>query len=243
MDLMFITIPVIVIIAYIIKSVTGFGTSLLLIPVLSYYFDLKTSVAIAALGDVLSSGIIAYRDRQNFKIPDLKELAIGLFIGTIFGVLALNNINSEILKKFLAIFIITYLIIQSAIPKIQITNQKEKSVLGYIFGLIGGIFGGLFNLNGPAVFIYTNSIFSDKNQIRANMVLIFLADSIWRTTLFSINGTLNFETFKSFLILVLPALIIGILIGSNIDRILPTKHFHFASKTLLVISGLKLLLT
>jgi len=230
-----------ILIAYTLKAITGFGTSLIIVPVLSIFFDLKTAIMIAAIGDVVSNSILILKERKKITFPKLKTLALGLFLGTFLGVSMLNIIDANILRKFLAIFILVYVVSQFLNFEIPINNEKGKNFFGYIFGVIGGVCGGLFNTNGPAIFIYTNSIFKDKNIVRANMAILFLLDSIWRTSLYISEGNIDNKTILLFVTIVLPTLLIGLAIGIYLDKKVEVSHFHQLSKTILLASGLKLL--
>jgi uncharacterized membrane protein YfcA len=234
-------IIVTVVAAYVLKAITGFGTSLIIIPVLSVFFDLKTAIMIAAIGDVISNSILMIKDREKITFPKLKTLALGLFLGTFLGVSMLNIIDTNILRKFLAIFILIYIASQFFHFEIPVNNERSKNFLGYVFGVIGGICGGLFNTNGPAIYIYTNNVFKDKNIVKANMAILFLVDSIWRTSLYVSEGNIDFKMLSLFLIIILPSLLFGLAVGTYLDKKVEVTHFHKLSKTILFVSGLKLL--
>lgn len=231
-----------VIVAYILKSITGFGTSLILVPVLSAIFGIKEAVVLAALGDVVSSAILAYRDGHHASLVKIKELGIGLLIGTVVGVGLLNTVNPNILRQLLAVFIIVYLIIQQLNPTIKNVTEPVRKVLAYALGFIGGVCGGVFNTNGPALFVYVRSFFPSRESIRANIILLFLIDSLWRTSLMAINGLVSLQLILTFSLLMLPTLLLGLYIGNRIDKKLHSKHYTFISKAVLMISGFKLLL-
>jgi uncharacterized membrane protein YfcA len=228
--------------AYVLKAITGFGTALILVPALALVFDIKEAIAIAALGDVVSSAILSHRDHSHLSFAKLKEISIGLFFGTILGVIILNTVNTDLLKIMLGVFIAVYLIIQQVNPTIKITSEWFRKALGYLFGFIGGVCGGIFNTNGPAIFVYVRSAFPSKEVIRANIFFLFLLDSIWRTGLFTINGLITWSLIGTFSLLVVPSMLLGLYIGDKIDKRLKHEHYSTLSKLVLIVSGIKLLI-
>jgi len=239
--IIFIGIVVAIIIATTLKSITGFGTALLLMPLFSVVFNMRDAIAIMALVDLASNALILYRDSKHTTLSELKELSIGLLLGTTAGVMLLKFINVDSLKVLLGVFIFAYIVFQQFDLKFKMEKPKTKSILGYVFGFIGGIFGGLFSTNGPAVFVYIKSAFKKKKVLRANLVLIFFLDSVWRTGLLVASGQFSVKALLIFLLVTLPTLLFGIYIGGKIDKKIRSKHYSILSKGILFFSGIKLL--
>jgi uncharacterized membrane protein YfcA len=108
-------------------------------------------------------------------------------------------------------------------------------------GLIGGISGGVINTNGPAIYLYLNSVSFKKEVIRANLILVFFLDCLWRTGLYASKGLINIENLKIFLLLFLPLMLLGLFIGSKIDKSINSKGYAVMSKSLMVITAIRLI--
>lgn len=239
--LTFAGIAVAVIVAVSLKSITGFGTSLILMPIFAQFFEIRDAIVITALIDLTTNVILIYRDSKHFTLSKLKEIGAGLLAGTAIGVFLLNILDTGILKITLGALILFYILLTKLKPKLSIKTDRAKKMFGYIFGFVGGIFGGLFNTNGPAIFVYVRSVFPKKETVRANLVFLFLIDSIWRVSLYLMNGQYSTENLITFGLVVLPALLFGLYIGTSIDKKLKNQDYSNVSKIVLAISGIKLL--
>lgn len=230
---------VVTFIAYFIKGIAGFGPSLIVIPVFSLFIDIKDAVIIAALADVLSSFVLVVRGYQTIKWKIFKRVGIGLLTGTIIGVSLFKVSNTDLLKKILGIFILIYIFLPFITKKLS--KKKFKKQSGVIFGFVGGICGGMINTNGPPVVIYISRIIKDRIYIRSTLAALFLVDSIWRVSLFALNDLITTGVVQFFFSRIVPTLLLGMFISFNFDEKFGSKVFSTIIRSVLLVSGLNLL--
>jgi uncharacterized membrane protein YfcA len=131
--------------AAIIATLSGFGSSTLLIPVAIFFMDLKTAVFLVACFHLFNNTFkvsffwnnIDWKIFLLFGIPSI----IFAFTGAIF----ISIIPVEIISKLLALFLLIFSIYSFLNPKFALKESKTGAVLG---GSISGLLAGLIGLGG-----------------------------------------------------------------------------------------------
>ncbi|MBN1617927.1 sulfite exporter TauE/SafE family protein [Candidatus Dojkabacteria bacterium] len=235
-------IAIVTIIAYILKALIGFGTAIIIMPILMYFFGPRDALVIGAFADLFSNVFLLKKEWTKIKEHPYLYLLPGLIIGTFIGVSILIRENDLFLKRLMGIAIILYIATQFLNIRIKIKKQEYKIIYGLFAGLIAGISGGLFNINGPPLVIYLNSVLDDKVEIRENLVILLIIDSLWRIFLLTINHQVSELSVSIFVPILIPSILIGFAIGSKIDQNLKTKAFKIISHIVLLVIGIEMLI-
>jgi hypothetical protein len=222
--------------AYCLKGITGFGLSLIMVPVLSLFLDFRVVIVIVTLADLVSSLIIFFKNRTKVDLKMVSVILIGLFIGTFIGVNFFNNFPTDLLKKIFGVFLIA--ITLKNIIKVKSSEKWAfKKSLGFLAGLIGGIFGGMFNVNGPPIVMFVKNSIKDKLKIRSNLSLIFAVDAGWRAFLFAQTGALSFSNVSIFASLVLPGILVGYLLVEVVFKKVSSRTVSKVIEIVLLVLG------
>lgn len=229
----------IVLVGHFVKGLTGFASSFIIVPLLSLFLDIKFVVPIMALFTFTAGLLLFLATRKQIERKDLLLVLIFMIIGSFIGVKILANYNSTLLKRLFGILVILFSLEMIYDLKNKIV-KKVKRFWGAIAGFIAGILGGMFDTNGPPIAIYFGHQLK-KETFRATITAIFFLDSIFRNALYINAGITTLEVLK-FALFLLPALIIGLILGSKIhlkvDEILFRKIVAF----IILIAGILLVL-
>jgi len=228
----------IVLIAHMVKGLTGFGSSLIIVPLLSLFLDIKFVVPVMAVLTLFASILLFLKTKKHINKEFLLVL-IFVIIGSFIGVKILASYNSLILKKLFGIIVILFAI-HMLITSNKTAKKAIKKFWGAIAGIIAGILGGMFDTNGPPLVIYFSRKLK-KQAFRATLTVIFFIDVIWRNLLYLNNNILTLESFK-FSLYLLPALIIGLILGSKIHLEINEILFKKAVAGILLVTGILLVL-
>lgn len=228
----------IVIMGKTIKGLTGFASSPIIVPLLTLFLDLKFVVPVVATITFFSGLIMFILTRKHIKKDEFLLVLIFVIIGSFIGSQILAYFDSNILKKILGVTIILYALKMLLSQNISL-NKNLKKFWGALAGFIGGIFGGLFDVNGPPIVIYMSHKLS-KKPFRATITAIFFVDVIWRNILYTLNGVATLESLK-FALYLLPALTIGILLGSKLQVNINEALFKRIVAIILLITGILLI--
>ena len=228
----------IVLVAHIMKGVTGFGSSLIIVPLLSLFVDIKFVVPVMAIMTFFAGLILFLMTKKHIKKDEFFLVLMFVMVGSFIGAQILANYDSILLKRIFAIFVILFSLRMLLTSERKII-RKIKKFWGAIAGFIGGILGGMFDTNGPPIVIYFGHKL-DKEKFRATITAIFFVDVIWRNILYVSNGVTSLDTLK-FALFLLPALIIGIFLGSKIHLKINEVLFRRIVAVILLITGIVLI--
>lgn len=208
MDLIIIIASLIVFIAFFVRGITGFANSLILVPLLSLFLDIKMVVPVAAILSI-ASGIYLFRITREKIEKEFVFVLFFLMIGTLIGTHFLVSYGSGHLEKVLGIVVILF----SVQTFFGGTFKGIKKWWGAVAGLAGGVLGGMFTANGPPLVIYFGNKLK-KQSFRATLNVIFLIDAVWLNALYVFTGVTTQDTFM-FALPLLPALVVALYLGSK----------------------------
>lgn len=230
----------IVLIAYLVKGMTGFGEGLLIIPPLLLLFDIKYLLPITAVIMFLADLYLIYHFRKDFHKGSIFILLISAVVGVIIGTYLLNILDSNIIKILLAIFIILF-----SLRLLFFENTKKgklfKKSLGVISGFLGGLIDAIFGTGGPPVIMYLSYIGMNKSAFRATCTITFLFYHTTRLIAYSYSGIMTLESIKIGLMLI-PAMMVGSVIGMKLHFKIDEKIFKKIVGLILLIVGIVLLI-
>lgn len=225
-------------IGFFLQTIVGFAATLFALPILLTVLNLQDSIACLSIFHLIFSIILI---SKNYKYVNKKitlEIAAGGIIGLIAGISLLKYGNSEILKIFLGLFIILY-VIHATFKKRE--NEILKK-MGIIFSLLGGFFSGLYSAGGPLFAAYIYNKLSNRNAIRATLIGALLIINICRMPLLVANKLISYNiVFLS--LFILPFFLISIYLGEKLHKQIKETTFKNVFLSLLLISGISLIIS
>ena len=99
-----------VFVGFVVQTVTGFGAGIMSLPILLLIFDLPQAVAFNSVFLVIFSAILVSKNHKEIDWKSVLDLGAGLLFGLILGVYLLKYSDPILLKRFLGIFIIFYVL-------------------------------------------------------------------------------------------------------------------------------------
>ena len=230
----------IIFVAFFIRSLTGFGSALISIPLLALIFDLKFAVPLEALFEVGISILLMSKIYRDISKTTLIPLIMGTIIGSLLGAYILYSFANVLLKRMLGVGIILFALSVLLNETIN-SNNPVSSGWGLLAGAIGGIFGGLFGTSGPPFVMYLTYKLNQKEVLRASLIGLFAIDYSWRVAVYATAGLLTVEIFNLALMLT-PAFVLGTIIGHQIHFKINETRFRQIVAVILIISGILLLI-
>jgi uncharacterized protein len=226
--------------AYFVKGITGFGNTLVMGPLFSFVISNRLITPVDLLLSIPTNVYIVWRERKNISMKVVIPLSIMLLAGIIPGTFLLKVGNDWILKSILGVIIVGIAIeMLTRKPNISGTTKTNPILLIFI-GIMSGILAGLYGI-GVLLIAYISRTTDNKSEFRANICCVFLVDNIFRFFLYLYTGILNKEAFSMTLFL-LPAVIIGMMIGVKVDSNMKEETVKKSVVVLLIISGTVLFL-
>ncbi|MBI5030406.1 MAG: sulfite exporter TauE/SafE family protein [Chloroflexi bacterium] len=219
------------------QAIAGFGFGLVVMPLTTMIFGTKISAPLVALAGLTLYTINLLRYHQSINWREVIRLGSIAALGVPIGIWGLVNLDESIIKFVLGCILIGYAILNLIRPA---TSFVPSSRWGYLFGFATGCLGGAYNIPGPPLIIYGTLRQWERNEFRAVLQTLFFLTGLLTvfSHYFTHHLTSDILTLYAF---TAPALILGIVIGSIIDRRINHTVFRWIILALIFILGLTLI--
>jgi uncharacterized membrane protein YfcA len=229
----------IIFLAFLTRSLTGFGSALISVPLLALLFDLKFVVPLESVLEVGFTVLLISKVYPKIHKRTLLPMIGGAALGTLLGTHFLQTLGDVVLKRALGAFVILF-----ALYFWREGREERAGTLAAIWGRRagagGGVLGGLFGTSGPPFVAYLAYKLKEKEVLRASLIGMLAVDYAWRTTVFAVSGLLTVELL-TFTLYLTPALIFGTILGHRIHLRITEGQFRKIVAGILLISGILLL--
>lgn len=220
--------------AEILGTVGGFGSSLFFVPIASYFLDFHSVLGVTAMFHVLSNltKIGFFRHGVDKKL--IVSLGIPAVIFVIIGAYLSQFIATKWLEMGLSVFLIGLSLVFLIFKNIVIKPTTFNSVTG---GVASGFIAGLIGTGG-AIRGMTLAAFNLKMQVFiATSAVIDLAIDSSRTVVYGLNGYIHKDDLYLIPILFIVS-IIGTYFGKKILEKMSEAQFKRIVLVLILITGM-----
>jgi uncharacterized protein len=218
-------------------GLTGFGSSLVTIPLASHLVPLQFALALFALADLVSSYRVGLENPKNAVRGEWTRLVPMILVGTALGVTVLVNLPRAVGMLLLGAFVLSYALYSLfRHPSGRIVSARWA----WVAGLAGGITSTLFGAGGPPYAIYLSQRGLSKEQFRATLGFATMTSISLRVLAFLITGLLlDLDVWKA-AAAVVPAAFIGIAVARHLFLRISRDTLLRAVTLLLLASGASL---
>src|SRR6185369_7841333 len=99
--------PIVVIVAYTVFGLSGFGSTLITVPILAHFLPVTYLVPLMAALDLVSAITIGASSRKHVSKPELKRLIPFMFVGILLGATVLAGVSDRALRAAVGLFALT----------------------------------------------------------------------------------------------------------------------------------------
>ena len=223
--------------AALLQTTSGFGFALMAMPLVALVIGVKAAAPLVALVGWTLYAVNLVRYRRSVERRVVLPLAVAVALGVPFGVWALNNLDEDIVKSALGVILIAYALYSLWRPQ---AAPLRSELWAWPAGFLAGVLGGAFNTPGPPVIIYGNLRQWSRNLFRSTLQALFLFSSSLVILSHIAAGNLTAATIPTYLLLV-PALLLGVWVGSIIDRRISNERFRLLVIVLILATGVLML--
>ncbi|MDQ2779107.1 MAG: sulfite exporter TauE/SafE family protein [Pseudomonadota bacterium] len=228
-----------VLLGYVVYGLTGFGSSVIAVPLLVHVFPLRFAVPMMLLFDLCAGALLGLRNRKRLNLAELKRLLPILCVGMLGGVLVLARAPERWLLPLLGLFLIVF----ALWSLLRRGTPAPISVRWAVpAGLVGGAFTALYGTGGPIYTVYLARRIADKVELRATIGVLIFSTALVRLLLFSAEGFYGQQGLLSLALVLMPCALVGFAVGSVLHARIPTARAVQVIWILLIASGASLLL-
>lgn len=224
--------------AYVAYGLTGFGSTVLALPLLALIVPLKFAVPLMMLLDLAAGMTLGGRMRRGIRFDELAWLVPFMLVGMVFGLTLLIRVAENKLLFGLGIFVMLY-------AAYGLLRRGPPATMARFWsaplGLFGGALTALFGTGGVVFAIYIAGRVQDKQQLRATNASMILLSALIRVVLFGATGLLTQDSLLAVAALLVPAMLLGFYVGNRLHDAIPAAIVVRTVYAVLVVSGLTLL--
>jgi uncharacterized membrane protein YfcA len=224
--------------AYVIRGITGFGSGLISVPLLALFLPLTFVVPLVLLLDFTASIVIGGFNFKRVKWGEIGVLIPFGLIGVVLGTNLLVNLPQKPMLIALAAFVFIF-----AVRSLFNIHGEKLASRGWAVpaALTGGTVGALFGTGGPPYVIYLSHRIHNKSDLRATLSALFFTEGLMRIVSFLIAGLLVSTKVWLAYFAALPLVLGALYLGGRVHVGLAPSQMTRLVGVLLLVSSVSLL--
>ncbi len=240
-DLPWTTVAVVgavVMLGYTVFGLTGFGSSIVAIPLLAHVLPLRFAVPMMLVFDLSAGVLLGLKNRGHVDRRELLRLLPFLLVGMALGATLLAKASDRWLMTVLGAFVFSY-------AGLNLLRKRRPALIGSVWaipaGAVGGVFTALYGTGGPIYTMYLARRLPDTFVLRATIATLIVITAFVRLVLFTAGGFYAQHGLVPLALALVPCAIAGYLAGARLHSRLPAERVAQGIWLLLVAGGASLL--
>jgi len=224
----------VVLFAGITQGLTSFGFALIAVPFLSMLVPIAEVVPIVVILSLGTNLIMLSQTFRRIEFHKIGLLVASSLVAAPLGTLALIYIVPNTIKTVVGVIII--LVSCVMLMGMRFPVRSEKFALVPI-GMLSGFLNGSISMSGPPVALFMSNQNENKEVFRANLTIYATILNVFTIGTFILTGILTSDVlgYSAWLI---PAMIIGVLVGGLLETRISQKLFKNIALCLILASGI-----
>ena len=235
---LYVIAPLVIVGAYTVFGLSGFGSTLISVPILAHFLPISFLVPLMVLLDLASAALLGTSGREHIAVPELKRIIPFMFVGFVVGVTALVRVPDEYLRPALGIFTM-------AIGLNSIVNPRLHKIISPWWciptGIAGGAVATIFGAGGPIYATYLSGRLQDKTEIRSTMGALISISAFTRAIVYAVAGLLLHAAIFIGGLVLAPFVLIGLKLGHRVHLGLTQEQMRRTVGVIVLVTGASLL--
>ena len=230
----------VVLLGYTVLGLTGFGSALVVVPLLAWKWPLPAVVALTLLMDVPASAFHSGLNWRQVQWRELHRLLPGMVLGTLVGLWLVQHMNSRWPLLLLGVYV-AGVGLNALRPKAA-QLQTVAPVWAWPVGAAIGLVEMLFGTAGPVVVAWLSRRLPDVQQMRASTPMIISVAAATVLLGMAWDGRLSSGWIWQRWTVLIGVALLGVWLGHRVAHRVPVAQLRQIICALLVVSGLMLAL-
>ena len=207
-----------------INGALGYGFSSITVPIALLFYTNRLLNPAMVLIEVALNTYVLFINRKSLPLVwrRVGPILIGLVVGVLAGSQILSSANPAWIKFFTYAVLLPLILIQAAGLRRPIHSEQA---VGVPFGAGVGLLYSLTTISGPPLALLFNNQGFRKEEFRAALSLIRVAESTLTAIAYYFLGLYSFESSRLLLPLA-PAVVLGIPLGFHLIRRMHSETFR-----------------
>ncbi len=236
---LFVLAPIVIVAAYTLFGLTGFGSTLISVPILAHFLPVAYLVPLMVLMDMVCAAVIGTKGREQVSKAELKNLVPFMFLGFLLGATLLVGIPDKWLRLAIGVFAASLGVYSILNPVFSRTISRLWCVPA---GIVAGAAATVFGAGGPIYAAYLAGRLHDKGEIRATVSSLISISAFTRALIYAAAGLLLHAAIFFGMLVLAPFAWLGVYCGGRIHVGLTHIQLRRVVGAILVITGSSLVL-
>ena len=230
----------VVLLGYTVLGLTGFGSALVIVPLLAWRWPLPEVVAMTLLMDVPASAFHSGLNWRQVQWRELRRLLPGLLAGTVLGLWLMPHLQTSWPLLVLGLYVagVGVNALRPAAASVRHPAPGWAGPVGTAIGLVELVFGTA----GPLVVAWLSRRLSDVQQVRASIPMIITVAASTVLAGMAWDGRLSQAVIWQRWGMLIGVALLGVWLGHRLAHRVPVLRLRQIVCGLLVVSGLVLAL-
>jgi uncharacterized protein len=215
------------------QSLSGFGFSLLAVPMLATLLGPRHGVVLASCLGLIVSTLLLIRNHDHTRWPTAGRLLGGAVLGMPIGLLLLFGLNPSVLRATIAVAVLVAAFLIAREVQLPVHGPRAEVTAG----LVSGALNTSTSMNGPPLVITLQGQGLAPDVFRATLSAVFVASGVIANTSFAVTGQID-HTVRVGILVGAPAALVGFVGGEMVFRRTDPRRFRTIVLTMLVASAL-----
>ena len=228
-------------IAALVKSTTGMGYPLVLIPVLALFINIADAVVIIAPSNLYLNASLAWNVRRHrHQARTLRRFVGGGLVGAATGAVMLASLPERALRLLLVGVIVLFVLNRLLGERTDVSSGLAARLAAPV-GAVAGFFQGASGISGPIVSPWFLSLGLTRDTYVFCITSVFACTGGMQMFIFGVHGTFTVKLLLLGLALI-PIALVAMPVGMRLRQRLPVHMFENAVVLLLVGSAVSIVI-
>ena len=212
----------VILIAAVLKGLTGFGFALFAVPLLSMLLPIQVLIPAMILFNFLASLYLLFQIKVKLQARYFIPMFLASLAGIPIGVYALQNLDEMLLRLVVGLVIVVFTLLLF-FRRNHEPRHKNKPIV--FAGFLSGMLGSSVSLSGPPIAMAMNNKGYKKNKFRANFAIFGVLSSLFTAVTYFLKGIIQVASLK-FTVYFFPLLLVGSQLGNRWARRIKNEKFR-----------------
>ncbi|RGS73536.1 sulfite exporter TauE/SafE family protein [Mitsuokella sp. AF21-1AC] len=204
------------------QGITGFGLVIIAAPLLMLFYDPRETVLMMFVVGLITSIVQTFLVWKDARYKLIGAILVGYIVAQPFGFWIFAHFSANQLKLLVSTVILVSLLLMQFTHH-EFSLCRRNSIL---MGILAGLCGVTTGMAGPPLILYFAYTKMTPAELRGTSVVFFLISGIISIGFFLFQGVSMYSAAVESIYLI-PALVIGLLLGHAVIRFVSVKLFRF----------------
>ena len=218
-------------------SLAGFGIALVAMAFLPAILGAQVAAPLVAMAALTIEAILLLRYHTALNLRTVWPLVLASVIGIPLGLYFLQGVSEKTFLTLLGIILAGYALY--GLLKFRLPELRHPA-WGWLAGFLAGILGGAYNTSGPPVVLYADCRRWSPAEFKGNLQGFFVFNDLLVVVSHAFSHNLTPAVWQHYLWAV-PAILLGIFVGTRLDRLINLEAFRKIILWMLIMMGLRMI--